>query len=158
MRAGAPTPPPGGFIWFCVMHADDCLARQPVAPRNATVSVDAIDTLEKVQASVNETVRYADEPPQRWDYPKNGSGNCNGFAMEKRRRLIQLGWPVRELRLAVAVTETDESHLVLVVSLPSGDVVMDNRRTDVTPWDQLPYRWIEAQDPANPTRWNAIAS
>jgi len=46
-------------------------------------------------------------------------GDCNNYALEKRRELIALGWPRAALLLAAAVTETGEGHLVLVARAPA---------------------------------------
>jgi predicted transglutaminase-like cysteine proteinase len=72
-------------------------------------------------------------------------GDCEDYALEKRRRLIEAGIPAETLSLAVAVTARGESHAVLVVAMQSGDVVLDNLTPWATPWQDLNYHWVERQ-------------
>ncbi len=83
-------------------------------------------------------------------------GDCEDFALEKRRRLIAAGVPAEALSMAVAVTARGETHAVLVVSFESGDWVLDNLTPWATPWSALNYRWVERQVPGT-TEWKAIA-
>lgn len=81
------------------------------------------------------------------------SGDCEDYALEKRRRLIGAGVRVDDLSLAICVTERDEHHAVLVLHTDKGSYVLDNRRPDPLPWTDLPYTWIARQ---NGRRWEKI--
>jgi predicted transglutaminase-like cysteine proteinase len=82
-----------------------------------------------------------------WSLPRvvNGKmyGDCEDYALEKRRRLIAAGVPESALSMAVAVTARGETHAVLVVSFESGDWVLDNLTPWATPWEDLNYRWVQ---------------
>jgi len=82
-------------------------------------------------------------------------GDCEDYALEKRRRLIAAGVPTEALSMAVAVTARGETHAVLVVSFESGDWVLDNLTPWATPWNELNYRWVERQVPGS-TEWKSI--
>ena len=94
-----------------------------------------------------------------WSLPRviNGKmyGDCEDYALEKRRRLIAAGVPEQALSMAVAVTARGESHAVLVVRFESGDWVLDNLTPWATPWEELNYRWIQRQI-AGSSSWTTI--
>lgn len=155
MSTGAMVVPPGGFIGFCARHLQECTGT--AARPSAVELTDARrEQLDEVQARVNAAVRYRDDPAHVWDYPVNGTGDCNKFALEKRRELIALGWPRDALLLTTAMTEHDEAHLVLVVRTSNGDLVLDSRLAPVVDWTRLPYRWVARQSVDSPALWVSV--
>ena len=114
--------------------------------------------LETVQAAMNSSIRPREDPSHTWDYPTYGTGDCNRFALAKRRALLAQGWPREAVLLATAITETGEGHLVVVARTDRGDLVLDNRLAPVVDWTALPYRWISMQSAESPTRWLGILS
>lgn len=83
-------------------------------------------------------------------------GDCEDYALEKRRRLIAAGVPAEAMSMAVAVTARGETHAVLVVSFQSGDWVLDNLTPWATPWNELNYRWVQRQVAGSPD-WKRIS-
>lgn len=83
-------------------------------------------------------------------------GDCEDYALEKRRRLLAAGVPAEAMSMAVAVTARGESHAVLLVRFESGDWVLDNLTPWATPWGDLNYRWIERQAPGS-LEWKKVA-
>lgn len=156
MPFGAPSPPPVGLIGFCLKYLTECA---PLAPGPAVVALDQqrLHELELIQAKVNAAIAPRDVPGHVWDYPINGTGECNEYALEKRRELIELGWPREALLLTAALTEQGEGHLVLVARTSGGDLVLDNRVDAVTDWSNLPYHWISQQTAASLTQWVSLA-
>ena len=139
MPTGAPAVPPAGFLGFCAKHLPDCLG----AARNisAIQLTDATrQVLETVQTRVNAAITPRIDPTHVWDYSTDGTGDCNKYALTKRRELIAEGFPREALLLATATTERDEGHLVLVVRTDQGDLVLDNRLARVVDWSVLPYQ------------------
>lgn len=157
MPLGAPAAPPVGLIGFCAKHLAEC---EPPAPGTPVVALDIerLHELEFVQAKVNAAIAPRDVPGHAWDYPIDGTGECNEYALEKRRELIELGWPREALLLTAALTERGEGHLVLVARTSGGDLVLDNRVDAVTDWSNLPYHWISQQTAASLTQWVSVAS
>jgi len=155
IETGGPVVPPAGFITFCMAHQDAC-----VATANASSAVDAtrdrLDQLDTIQEKVNAAIEPRNDPAHVWDYPVNGTGDCNKYALEKRRELIAFGWPEQSLLLAVVMTETNEEHLVLVARTSRGDMVLDNRTPKVVAWNSLPYRWIELQSAEKSMQWVSV--
>jgi predicted transglutaminase-like cysteine proteinase len=69
----------------------------------------------------------------RWEADV-AAGDCEDYALTKRRKLIALGWSARALRIAVARTASVEGHAVLVVATSQGDLVLDNCTMAVRGW------------------------
>ena len=156
MTTGADVVPPAGFIAFCAAHLDQCQGT-PGLPAAIAFTAQRQAELAAVQNRVNRTVRPRAEPANAWDYPVDGTGDCNRFALAKQRALLALGWPRAALLLATALTEHGEGHLVLVAHTDRGDYVLDNRIDQVVDWTALPYRWLARQSGKNPALWVAIA-
>ncbi|KSB87512.1 hypothetical protein AS593_17745 [Caulobacter vibrioides] len=125
------------------------------APR---LSRDQMKLLNDINRRVNREVQKADDFDlygmiEYWSLPRviDGKmyGDCEDYALEKRRRLIEAGVPAAALSMAVAVTARGESHAVLVVAMDQGDWVLDNLTPWATPWGELNYRWIQRQAPGS---------
>lgn len=119
---------------------------------------DQMKLLNDINRRVNREVQKAEDFDlygmiEYWSLPRviDGKmyGDCEDYALEKRRRLIEAGVPAAALSMAVAVTARGESHAVLVVAMDQGDWVLDNLTPWVTPWSELNYRWIERQVPGS---------
>ena len=84
-------------------------------------------------------------------------GDCEDFALEKRRLLIDRGMPAAALSIAIVRTRRDEEHAVLVVTSKAGDYVLDNLAADVKPWRRSGYTWISRQGPGDDLSWVSLA-
>lgn len=125
---------------------------------------DQMKLLNLVNQMVNREVKKASDldlygMPEYWSLPRliDGKlyGDCEDYALEKRRRLIAAGVPEGAMSLAVAVTARGESHAVLMISLKSGDMVLDNLTPWATPWEDLNYRWVQRQVPGT-ALWTTV--
>lgn len=150
-------PPPAGFISFCLRFPDQC-----DAPANEpmTVSLDSARwrLLRRVNTAVNQTIWPEDDTshygrPEYWTIPSDGYGDCEDYALTKRRDLILAGFPRRALRIAIAETPLNGRHAVLIVMTESGAFILDNLLDAIVEIHQSAYRWIEQQDASNPRAW-----
>lgn len=155
MPVGGPTAEPIGSVLFCTQHVSEC-AREGTAGTEVVMTPRRWDQLGTVQSQVNRDIAPSSAVEIAWHYVKDGRGNCVQYALEKRRRLIALGWPAGALRLATAITRDGIGHLVLVVTTSKGDWVLDNLRRSVVPWDDLPYRWVSRQQGASMAEWVSL--
>jgi len=155
MPTGALVVPPAGVLGFCVKNLAEChrIAQQPAVVQ---LSPDRWLELQDVQTQVNLRVLPRENPRHSWEYASSGYGDCNTFALEKRRELLARGWPETALLLTSAVTETGEGHLVLIARTSAGDLVLDNRLAEVVDWSRLPYRWVSRQSEQRLTLWVSI--
>jgi predicted transglutaminase-like cysteine proteinase len=83
-------------------------------------------------------------------------GDCEDFALEKRRVLIEHGVPAGALSIAIVTTRQGEEHAVLVVTTDAGDYVLDNLTFDVRPWRRTGYTWISRQGPGDDLGWVSL--
>jgi len=84
-------------------------------------------------------------------------GDCEDFALEKRRLLVEHGVPAGALSIAIVRTRLGEEHAVLVVTTNAGDFVLDNLTYGVRPWRRAGYTWISRQGPGDDLGWVSLA-
>lgn len=130
------------------------------------VNLDA-PTMEMVIA-LNDRVNHAIKPAtdqeiyhiaDYWTAPgiePGARGDCEDFALEKRRLLIESGIPAEALSIAIVRTPAGEVHAVLVLSAKQGDYVLDNLHGEVKAWQLTGYSWISRQAPGNDLGWVSL--
>jgi len=156
MPTGPATLPPKGFVDFCKRHPGECI-EVAMSEGPAMLDESRWRQLAEVNDRVNRTFRYVADAgafgrSDYWTLP-TVEGDCEDLALEKRRRLIALGWPPEALLIALAKVPRLGGHAVLVVVTDKGDYVLDSRDGAVRPWDEVPYRWMRRQSPDNPRVW-----
>jgi len=160
MESG-PTLAPFQHVRFCIRYPSDC---QASSGQSLTVDLSAstLELLARVNRDVNNAIAprtksYGANIEDRWTISPI-SGDCNDYAVTKRRKLIESGIPASALRLSVTKTAAGEGHLVLVVTTNKADLVLDNLVDAIKPWQNTNYRWIKIQSSTNPRLWNEIRS
>lgn len=91
-----------------------------------------------------------------WTIPTDGYGDCDDYALTKRKQLQEIGFPAAALRLAVVYSPRSQLHAVLTVATNKGDFVLDNLDDDIRPWNTTRYDWIEVQDAKDPMQWDRV--
>ena len=147
---------PRGFISYCARNPERC-SENRLTPQRASLTPDRFHQLDRINRSVNRSVKYVPDQelygkPDYWTLP-GAEGDCEDIALEKRRRLIDLGWPKQALLLTVAMTRNGSGHLVLTVATDQGDYVLDNLHESVRPWSSLKYRWLTRQSQHQERSW-----
>jgi predicted transglutaminase-like cysteine proteinase len=80
-------------------------------------------------------------------------GDCDDYALAKRKALREAGIPVACLKLATAFVESSKGpgtggyHCVLLINTDRGTFCLDNRFKIVNNFKKLPYRWALIQAP-----------
>jgi predicted transglutaminase-like cysteine proteinase len=83
-----------------------------------------------------------------WDFPRDCRGDCEDFVLEKRERLVDLGFARASLTIAFAVHEVQFfPHAVLLAETTTGTWVLDNLYDQVLCWDAVPYRYTRREQP-----------
>ena len=151
---------PDGFIDFCARVPEQC----PTRPGARTVlALD--DKTSRLLADVNRSVNASIKPEnddvhygrgEFWTIPTDGYGDCEDYALAKRKDLLDAGLPASALRLAVVYSVQTALHAVLTVSTEKGDLVLNNMTDEIVPWNATDFVWIMVQDPANPLQWDAL--
>ena len=117
-------------------------------------------SVQAVNTAVNTAVLPATDAQiygvvERWDYPRL-AGDCEDYAIEKRRELIDAGWPESALLLTVVRDEVGDGHAVLTVRTNRGDLVLDNKTDDIAVWSATPYRFLKRQSTRDAAAWDQI--
>ncbi len=151
------TKTPIGARQFCAERPEECqVASVGAGPVKLTVAKRR--DLDAVNRHVNGTVTAMTDldyygQREMWAYPDKGVGDCEDFALEKRRELMQQGWPSTALRMALVRQRNGEAHAVLVANTDGGDFVLDNLVADVLDWSQTSYKFVKISSPETLARW-----
>ncbi len=154
-------PPPLGLTGFCVRDPGQCLMTD--TPARMTLTEANWTLMRRVNREVNDNIAPISDiahygRKEYWTIPTDGWGDCEDYALAKRADLMAAGLPENALRMAVVRTFRNALHAVLVVATDRGDYVLDSLETDVEPWKDEDYGWIEEQGPHGPRDWVALES
>jgi predicted transglutaminase-like cysteine proteinase len=148
---------PIGWVEFCTSNKAECAAI-PSLPRDIVLTATAFNDLVSVNRYVNSIVKPMTDlehwgTVEKWSYPDDGYGDCEDYALLKRRMLIRAGWPREALLLTVVRDRKDEGHAVLTVKTDRGEFILDNQVEDILPWHETGYRFMKRQSQGNPNVW-----
>jgi predicted transglutaminase-like cysteine proteinase len=151
---------PSGFISFCLRFADQC-AGTPGSVTAITLNDQTWKTLSQINRKVNDAIwPEADLKhygrAEYWTIPTDGYGDCDDYAVTKRKELLDAGFPASALRLAVVYSPRTARHAVLTVTTDKGDLVLDNMAETIVSWNATGYTWIERQAAADPMKWVSL--
>jgi len=159
MPSGSAVTPPSGYVAFCGRDPDQCAAPGGDVP---VVALDSAvwHTLGQVNTAWNTAVKPLSDSAHYgrvdyWTIPQDGYGDCEDYALGKRKSLVDLGLPAQALRLTIARTSDGTAHTVLVVTTDRGDYVLDNLNPAILPWTAINYTWIARQVPGQ-AQWASI--
>lgn len=159
-QATQTTTAPFGYVQFCRENPVDCTAR---AENEPVVVLSQSRWRELVQ--INDQVNQAVEPvtdednfgvEERWTYPVSGRGDCEDYVLQKRKTLIQRGWPAGSLLITVVRDEKGDGHAILLARTDKGDMVLDNQNPQILPWWRTPYQYVKRQSGTDARRWVSI--
>ncbi len=148
---------PWGWTDFCTRHADECEA-DTTSATTVAVTPENWKLIQDINLDVNSSISEASDQtiygvPERWEYPTSGSGDCEDYALEKRKRLIKAGLPRQALLLTVVVDEGGFGHAILTVRTSTGDYELDNRVDRILSWENTGYGFVKEQASDNPNHW-----
>jgi predicted transglutaminase-like cysteine proteinase len=150
---------PMGHVVFCMENPTEC----KTVPTSADITVHTQSNawlIRRINQQVNRDLKpRADRGKggmtDQWRVGAN-EGDCEDYALEKRRRLIAAGIPANSLRIAVGRTRSGEGHAVLIVRTTRGDFVLDNRHNRVVLWPNADVRLVSIQSETNARLWMQI--
>mgnify|MGYP003385942884 CR=1 FL=1 len=131
---------PAEFLDFCNRYPEDCL---PPSNGISRVNLDAshMRDLNVTNSDVNDTIFFNSDVDtvDYWDYPQDNIGDCEDFVIEKRKRLMDRGWPEDSLLITLVNKRVPDyagrtGHAVLTVRTAQGDYVLDNDIRSAVPW------------------------
>ena len=103
------------------------------------------NTAQRINAQVNASVTYKTDleqysTPEHWCLPTN-FGDCEDYALLKRKVLLEQGWPNDKLGLCVCYMPDGQGHCVLWVDTDKGSFILDNNYAFPVKPSELPYKW-----------------
>lgn len=104
---------------------------------------------ERINSDVNASVKYKTDlgqygKPEHWCLPSD-FGDCEDYALLKRKLLLEQGWPNNKLGLCVCYTPDGQGHCVLWIDTDKGSYILDNCYDWPVKPSQLPYKWDKIQ-------------
>lgn len=154
-----PTSIPIGHVDFCKRYRAECGPNATIAAAEPLTEI-RWQQLVAVNNGVNsEIVPVTDSDyyniGELWDYP-DGYGDCEDFALAKRRDLIQMGWHPSTLMIAVVRQQNGDGHAVLLARTDHGDLILDNLEARILVWNETPYQFVKRQSQAHAGEWVLI--
>jgi predicted transglutaminase-like cysteine proteinase len=153
---GGLTSIPIGAAQFCKTHRGECTslatleAAVPLTQRLWDQLIDVNNAINAAIVPVTDEQLY--KVSEYWTYP-DGAGDCEDFALAKRKALISEGWNPSTLMIAVVKQQNGEGHAVLMVRTDRGDLVLDNQESQVLVWNETPYHFLKRQSQADAGKW-----
>lgn len=158
MAEGGAIRSPAGYLDYCTRRPDACAAdRRPGgAPRRADAAVMA--ELGSVNRALNRAIRAAPEAPGSDRWTDDGTaGDCEDYALAKRRALVARGWAPDQLLIALARAPDGAPHAALIARTDRGDFVLDSLTDAVRRWDDADLAFTVRQSAGLPALWVRVA-
>jgi len=160
MRIYGSAQPPYGFVRFCEKNPKHCAEQPRVPEARITATPERLIELDEVNRYVNETIKPVTDQEyygvtEYWTIPDQ-YGDCEDYALLKRKILIERGWPASALLLTVVRDEYGDGHAVLTARTSQGDYILDNKVADVRIWGSTPYQYVMRQSYVNPRVWVSL--
>ena len=152
MRVFAVTQAPYGFVQFCARTPEEC-QQGPMEEQRFSATPERLSELDTINRAVNRAIAPATDmeiygQAEYWTIP-TARGDCEDYALLKRKRLMARGWPASALLMTVVRDEKGEGHAVLTARTLQGDFVLDNKIDEVKAWHRTRYEFIMRQSYLN---------
>jgi predicted transglutaminase-like cysteine proteinase len=159
MRVFGVTQPPYGFVQFCARMPDEC-QQGPLEEQRFSATPARLSELDTINRAVNREIAPATDmeifgQAEYWTIPTT-RGDCEDYALLKRKRLMARGWPASALLMTVVRDEKGEGHAVLTARTLQGDFILDNKVDEVKAWHRTRYEYVMRQSYLNPQIWMTL--
>ena len=151
---------PYGWVDFCHRYHHEC-ATEALPAVDVVMTPAVWGVVERVNRWVNDNVTPVSDwehwgLEDQWDYPIDGKGDCEDYALLKRKMLMDAGVPRQALLMTVVRDENDEGHAILTLRTSKGDYVLDNKVNDIKLWSAAGYRYVKRQSQEDPNDWVSL--
>jgi predicted transglutaminase-like cysteine proteinase len=159
---GSDTSVPYGWVEFCTRYRGEC-QDDDRATQAIELTPAAMRKIQRINAWVNKNIAAVSDMDHwgvvdQWDYPTDGKGDCEDFALLKRRMLMEEGFPRQALLMTVVKEGNGDGHAILTIKTNRGEFVLDNLSNEVKPWTKAPYRFVKRQSETNQNVWVSIGA
>ncbi|MFK7903370.1 MAG: transglutaminase-like cysteine peptidase [Nitratireductor sp.] len=159
MRVGSRTSQPVGHWEYCKLNQEDCSVK---SLRSKPMQLTKTRWSEMLEANnyANISIKPALDldfygTEEHWQLPTT-HGDCEDYALLKRKWLIEQGWHPSQLLITVVRQPNGEAHALLTVRTSEGDFALDNLRDDVRVWSQTEYTYLKRVSPHHSGWWEDI--
>ena len=154
------TSQPIGHYEYCQTNRSDCRIKAR-SMKPMVLTRERWSEMVETNAYANATVTPVTDMdyfgvPEIWSMPE-AYGDCEDYALLKRRMLMEKGWPASVLLVTVVRQPNGDGHAVLTVRTDRGDFILDNLNERVMPWNKTEYRFLKRQAAAHSGKWEGIA-
>lgn len=148
---------PSGARNICTTYKWACA----VSSKSGRMTRQNLELVRRVNRGVNSQNREISDSAQYrqaelWALPTIRGGDCEDFALLKKRELIRLGIDPKRLLLATVLDRGRKSHAVLVLRSDDGDYVLDNLTNSILDWRNTRYTFLRMQNPDAPSSWVGV--
>jgi predicted transglutaminase-like cysteine proteinase len=157
---GSETSVPFGWVDFCRRYAGECDSGV-TAPFDVNLTLETFKQMDHINKSVNNSIVAVSDMDHwgvldQWDYPSDGKGDCEDYALLKRKLLIKAGFPRQALLITVVKDEQNDGHAILTVKTNHGEFILDNLTNEIKPWDHTAYKFVKRQSQSDENMWVQI--
>lgn len=159
---GQETSIPYGWLDFCQRYKGEC-AEETVVASDIDLTPAVMEKIKKINHHVNKSITPMSDMEHwgvvdQWDIPTDGFGDCEDYALLKRKLLIEQGFPRQALLMTVVKDGKGDGHAVLTVKTTRGEYILDNMSDVVKLWTATPYRFVKRQSQSNQNVWVALGA
>lgn len=159
-EVGGPTLVPYGWVDFCNRYHGEC-DTTPLPAMDVNLTPATFKELQHIDLWVNKLVRPISDMDHwgvidQWDYPVDGYGDCEDYALLKRKILMEEGFPRQGLLITVVKDTHGEGHAILTVKTNHGEFILDNLTNKIKPWNETGYQFVKRQSQTDPNIWVQI--
>jgi len=156
-------PAPWGWRDFCRKNPADCASQKISENGPFKLTPEKWKAIIETNSNVNKSIEAVSDmehwnKPESWDYPSDGKGDCEDYALLKRGLLIRAGIPTSALLMTVVINRKGEGHAVLTLASDHGDYVLDNQINEILSWENSGYRFVQRQSQADPNEWTRLSN
>jgi predicted transglutaminase-like cysteine proteinase len=137
-------------VRFCYYYSEQCEPYEEISQTRSFADLRSVNN--HVNRSITPQI---DLDPDIWSFGVT-VGDCEEYAIQKRADLVSLGWPTRDLRLAIAQIPDGRYHMVLLATFEGTDYILDNLTSRITQVHRSRYRFMMIQSREDPRAWYRI--
>jgi len=83
-------------------------------------------------------------------------GDCEDYVLQKRKMLVDAGWPREALLITVVRDKRGDGHAVLTVKSDKGEFILDNQNEEIVLWTETGYRFVKRQSQYDVNVWVSL--
>ena len=160
MQTFGQTTIPVGYYELCRRLATEC--SRPAVSDSVELTRERWSQMLKVNTQVNASVKPMTDlenfgVEERWAYPK-AVGDCEDYALMKRKLLNQSGFPLGSLLMTVGRDAKGGGHAVLTIVTDKGDFVLDNVEQKILLWRDAEIYFQKRQAQTDPNTWVSLVN